>query len=67
MKVMAFYVLALLVSGCTNQDVYNAVQTNQRNQCDQLTGSQRDTCIKQLAPDYSTYKREREDLNKRQE
>lgn len=62
MRFLNYCLVLLLLSGCTNQEVYNAVQTNQRNQCDELTGNQRDACLKNLAPDYTTYERERKEL-----
>jgi hypothetical protein len=64
MKTIILGSLMLAFLGCTNQEVYNAIQTNQKNQCDQLSGVQRETCIKQLAPDYTTYERERQELEK---
>jgi hypothetical protein len=67
MKIILCASLLLVLAGCTNQQVYNAIQTNQKNQCDQLSGVQRETCIKQLAPDYTTYERERKELNKESE
>lgn len=67
MKAILVASLVLALPACTNQEVYNAIQTNQKNQCDQLSGVQRETCIKQLAPDYTTYERERKELDKEQE
>ena len=64
MNAVKYGLIVLFLSGCTNQEVYNAVQTNQKNQCDQLSGIQRENCLKDLAPDYSTYERERQQLLK---
>lgn len=62
MNIVRYGFIVLCLSGCTNQEVYNAVQTNQKNQCDQLSGIQRENCLKDLAPDYTTYERERQQL-----
>ena len=62
MNIVRYGFIVLCLSGCTNQEVYNAVQTNQKNQCDQLSGIQRENCLKNLAPDYSTYERQRQQL-----
>lgn len=64
MKVILVVNLLLVLMGCTNQDIYEAIQINQKNQCDQLSGGQRETCIKQLAPDYTTYERQRKEVDK---
>lgn len=65
MSIIKYGVMALVLVGCTNQEVYNAIQTNQENQCNQLSGIQRENCLKDLAPDYTTYERERRQLNKK--
>ena len=51
--------------GCTNEQVYDSVQTNQRNECEKLQLSQRDDCLKRLGPNYDTYEHQRDELNKK--
>jgi hypothetical protein len=55
-----------LLSGCTNEQIYHGAQANQRNECDKLQLSQREECLKHLAPaDYRDYERERQKLEKK--
>lgn len=63
MKIMAIAVLCLL-SACSQREVYDSIQTNQRNECDLLSGPQRQECLSRLSPDYQTYERQREELLK---
>ncbi|HSX85474.1 MAG TPA: hypothetical protein VLE50_08695 [Cellvibrio sp.] len=61
MKISILFFLCLLAA-CSRQELYNSVQTNQRNECELLQGLQRQECLKRLSPDYQTYERERQEL-----
>lgn len=52
----------VLLSGCSQHQMYDSIQVNQRNECERLSGIQRDECLKQLGPDYQTYERQRREL-----
>lgn len=56
--------LFVLISACSQRQVYDSVQTNQRNECELLSGVQREECLKRLNPDYQTYERQRQELLK---
>lgn len=57
--------LLVLISACNQRQVYDSVQTNQRNECELLSGVQREDCLKRLNPDYQTYERQRQELLKK--
>lgn len=55
-------VFVLFISACSERGYYESIQTSNRNHCQQLAGSQRDECFRQLGPDYQTYERQRQEL-----
>jgi hypothetical protein len=63
-KIAGLIVLCAL-SACSQREVYNSIQTNQRNECELLSGVQRQECLARLSPDYQTYERERQKLLKK--
>ncbi len=54
----------LFISACSQRQVYDSIQINQRNECELLSGVQREECLKRLNPDYQAYERQRRDLLK---
>lgn len=48
-----------------SEQVYNSMKNSQQNDCDNLPWSQREECLKHVAPDYKNYNRERENLHKK--
>ena len=61
---MKWFCVALIVflSACSQRGYYDSIQTNQRNECERLAGSQREECFRHLGPDYHTYERQRQEL-----
>lgn len=58
--------LALLsLAGCSNEALYQAIQENRLQACEQIPIAQQAACKAQYQTDYDTYKRER-DLAKRE-
>lgn len=55
-------VFFLCICACSERGYYESIQTSHRNHCQQLAGSQRDECFRQLGPDYQTYERQRQEL-----
>lgn len=64
-KIVILFCLCTL-SACSQREIYNSVQTSQRNECELLSGVQREECLARLAPDYQTYERQRQELLKKQ-
>lgn len=56
------FMIALGLCSCSNQQMYNSVQTNQQNECDKLQTVQRQECLKQLGMPYDKYEEERQKL-----
>ena len=65
MKIFLLFVLITLTA-CSQRQIYESVQTSNRNECEILSGVQRKECLDRLAPDYPTYERQREELLERQ-
>jgi hypothetical protein len=55
---------ALVLSACSNRQVYDAIQQNRQLECQKLPGSQYEECMKQVSEPYDTYRRERDELTK---
>lgn len=54
----------MLLFACSQRQVYDSIQTGQRNECELLSGVQREECLQRLSPDYQTYERQRQELLK---
>lgn len=54
-------VLLLLLSGCSNQQVYDAIQENRRLECAKLPQPQYEKCMQDYDMSYRDYRRERAD------
>ena len=52
--------LAGLLVACSNQQIYRAVQDNQRLECSKLPQTQFEQCMAELEWDYEDYIRERD-------
>jgi hypothetical protein len=63
--IAAITALLIGVSACTQHDIYDNIAFNQKNECEKLTGTQKETCMQQLAPDYEVYELERQKLLKK--
>lgn len=55
-------VITLNLCACTNQQMYNSVQTNRQNECEKLQTVQRQECLKRLGMPYDKYEDERQKL-----
>lgn len=65
---MKIFILICLVTltACSQRQIYDSVQTNNRNECELLSGVQRKECLDRLAPDYQSYEQQRQELLKKQ-
>lgn len=54
--------LCLFAPGCSNQQVYNAIQESQRVDCQQYPDTRYEECMQQLEKPYGDYEEEREAL-----
>jgi len=61
--VSSILVMLMTLNACTNKQLYQAVQSNQKIQCNQpLNDDERSECLGGLNPNYEDYKRERDKL-----
>jgi len=49
------------VAGCSNKNIYDNIQLNNRNDCAKLPSSQYDKCIESASKSYDEYERERKE------
>ena len=61
-SVIIFLFLALLIGACSNKEVYDNIQLNNRQNCLELPQSQYDECIARFSKSYDEYERERKEL-----
>ena len=52
--------LSMLVTACTNQDLYEAIQQNRLQACEEIPIPQQAQCKARYQVDYEDYKRERD-------
>jgi hypothetical protein len=52
--------LSLLLMGCSNQQIYTAVQENRRVECSKLPQVQFEKCMSEYNTSYDEYERQRQ-------
>lgn len=59
-----FYIalMSLLLSSCSNRQMYNAVQSNRQIECQRLPAVQYDECMNELDESYDSYEKKREEI-----
>jgi hypothetical protein len=60
MKASLILMLALALQGCSNQQIYTAVQENRRLECSKLPQNQYEQCMSEYDTPYDEYDRERQ-------
>ena len=60
MKASLILVIALALLGCSNKQIYTAVQENRRLECSKLPQDQYEQCISEYDTPYDEYERERQ-------
>lgn len=60
MRASLFSLTILVLAGCTNQQIYNAVQENRRMECGKLPQNQYEECIRDYSTSYQEYERARQ-------
>lgn len=61
-RTTAAALVSLLAAGCTNQQLYTAVQERERQECARLPQAQYEECMREVEGSYDEYAREREEL-----
>jgi len=55
-KLVYTLVISLLLSSCSNRQMYNALQKNRQSECQKLPPAQSEECMKELDETYESYK-----------
>lgn len=61
MKNVFLLVLLLVIAGCSNRAVYENLQINQRNKCQQGPQAAYEECMRGVDKSYEEYERERQE------
>jgi len=64
MRIIFSVIIFLLVSACSNKQVYDAVQANQRSQCSELPPVEYQECRQKEQVSYEQYQEERKKVKK---
>ena len=64
MRVIFIILLMTLLVACSNKQAYNAVQANQRSQCQKLPNSEYEECKQREQLSYEQYQEERKKVKK---
>ncbi len=60
-RISVIYICTSLLMSCTSQDVYNAVQDNMQQECQNLPSSAYENCVNGHSESYSEYERKRQE------
>ena len=63
-QLLAGLLLVVGLAGCTQRQVYDAVQQNRQLECQKLPQGQYEKCMEQYSEPYDAYTRERKELEK---
>ncbi len=61
-RILYIFVCASLLIACTNQEVYDAVQENRQQECQNLPPSAYEDCTEQHSEPYDEYERKRQEV-----
>ena len=64
MKGIGVIFYSLLVTACSNEQIYTAIQENQRLECSKLPEPQYEKCMKELETPYDEYEKDRQEILK---
>jgi len=64
-KKLIFIMLFYSLVACSHSDVYKTIQTNGQLECQRVPPSEYDDCMKAYSESYESYKRRRDDLDKK--
>ena len=63
-KLYITIIFGLFVTACSNRDIYENIQFNNRQDCLKLPPSQYDECMETFSKSYDEYERERKEVSK---
>lgn len=62
LKAIGLILCASLVCACSNEQIYTAIQDNQRLECSKLPEPQYEKCMAELETPYDEYERDRREV-----
>jgi uncharacterized lipoprotein NlpE involved in copper resistance len=62
--IISLVILTNIIVGCSNEQVYTAVQSNRRLECQKLPQGQYEECMKQYDQPYGAYAKDRDEVLK---
>ena len=63
MRYLFFVLIITYLCSCSHEQIYDSMKNAKRMDCETLPWSQREECLKNLAPDYKEYECERKKLH----
>jgi len=66
MRASLSLISVILIAACSNEQIYNSIQENQRLKCSKLPGSQYEECMRDFNTSYKEYEREGKETSKNQ-
>jgi len=64
MKAILILCSLIPILGCSNQQIYTAIQDSHRLECSKLPQQQYEDCLKEHETTYQEYERDRQDLER---
>lgn len=59
--ILRVMLLLVVVGGCSNKQIYTAIQQNRQQECRKLPRVQYEACMREFDQSYEDYARDRED------
>jgi len=54
--------LLILIAGCSNRQIYDAIQANQKNECLKIPSPEYEKCMERINKPYDKYEEERQEV-----
>ncbi len=61
MRIALLPVIVLSVAGCSNEQIYNAIQDSQKIDCQKYPDTRYENCMNELSAPYEEYEKERQE------
>ena len=60
---LLFLLVAILLSGCSNRQIYTAIQLNRQFECSKLPVQEQQACEEEYSESYDSYQRARDEAS----
>ena len=62
-RILLFLLVAILLSGCSNRQIYTAIQLNRQFECSKLPVQEQQACEEEYSESYDSYQRARDEAS----